>query len=107
MLHSTERSFDLRSEHIPSSIYALWEHGHELLEGAAVELSVDLVHDRDYFFVRRTLSQHAAVCRVDGLNSTKQKFRFVPSKDHVSQRSVLGCGPASATELFLRTRSGK
>ena len=42
MLHTTERRYDVRSELIRSTIYALWEHGHELLESAAIELSVDL-----------------------------------------------------------------
>ena len=42
MLYGTERSYDISSEHIRSSIYALWEQGHELLEDAAFELMVDL-----------------------------------------------------------------
>ena len=47
MLHSNERSCDLRTKDISSSIYALWKRGHELLEGAAIELSVNL----DFFAV--------------------------------------------------------
>ena len=42
MLHIAEHNFDLRSQCIRSSIYTLWELGHEVLEGAAIELSVDL-----------------------------------------------------------------
>ena len=42
MLESDKRSCDFRREHIHCGILALWKHDHELLEDAAIELSVDL-----------------------------------------------------------------